>query len=140
MRGKDQHAREQVQAGGVGLGLQLVELLLWLLGQVLDVSLGTLVADEGNVVVSGRAQGVDHALHLVQLVFAREDGGAAQQLRQDAPDRPDVYLFRIVGGVQDHLWRPLPTRDHLLGQHASSVDVRSPCQAQVANLEVAVLV
>lgn len=123
MRSEDKHAREEVQCSRISLGVHLAEFLLGLLRQVLDVALGTLVANEGDVVICGRAQRVDHSLHLVQLVFAWEDRRTSEQLSQDAAYGPHINLLRVVRGVQDHFGGTLPPGDHLLSQHTSAVDV-----------------
>jgi hypothetical protein len=45
-------------------------------------------ADELQVFIRGRAQGLDDELQLMDVVFAREERLPVQQLRQDAAHRP----------------------------------------------------
>jgi len=54
----------------------------------LDVLLGLLTIDEGQVSVRGGAQGLDDQLELVNVVLAREQWLSLQQLCQDAAHRP----------------------------------------------------
>jgi len=54
----------------------------------LDVLLGLLTVDEGQVSVRGGAQGLDDQLELINVVLAREQWLSLQQLCQDATHRP----------------------------------------------------
>ncbi len=58
------------------------------LGKRLDVLLGLLTVDEGQVSIRGGAQGLDDQLELVNVVLAGEQWLPLQQLRQDATHRP----------------------------------------------------
>lgn len=58
------------------------------LGKRLDVLLGLLTVDEGQVSVRGGAQGLDDQLELVNVVLTGEQGLPLQQLCQDAAHRP----------------------------------------------------
>ncbi len=54
----------------------------------LDVLLGLLTVDEGQVSVRGGAQGLDDQLELINVVLAREQWLSLQQFCQDATHRP----------------------------------------------------
>ena len=67
----------------------------------LDVLLGLLTVDEGQVSVRGGAQGLDDQLKLVNVVLAREQWLPLQQFCQDAAHRPakgntHAYLSSLI--------------------------------------------
>jgi len=140
-----EHLAQEVEADGVGVGVEALETLLGAFGQGLDVLDGGLVADVGHVLRGGGAEHGDDALDLVEVVLAGEERGAAEQLGEDAAHGPDVHGLGVLGGVQNDLRRAVPARDHVpfiwkvLGLQLVLLLVAAR-EAQVADLQVAALV
>ncbi len=78
------------------------------LGKRLDVLLGLLTVDEGQVSVRGGAQGLDDQLELINVILAREQRLPLQQLCQDAAHRPVKgnscsYLSSLIHSLNTYL-------------------------------------
>ena len=80
----------------------------------------------------------DNALDLIQEVFAREQRSPAQQLSNNAPDRPDIDGFGVFAGIQDDLRGTIPTCYHILSLLLFFLH-KAPRESKIANLEVAFL-
>lgn len=77
---------------------------------------------------------------MVQIVFARKDGGAAQQFGQNTANGPDVDFLRIMRGVEYDFRGSVPPRYNLFGQDSPTVDVSASRKPKVADFEVTILV
>lgn len=78
------------------------------LGKRLDVLLGLLTVDEGQVSIRGGAQSLDDQLELINVILAREQRLPLQQLCQDATHRPVKgnncsYLSSLIHSFNTYL-------------------------------------
>ena len=69
-----------------------------------------------QVVLGRRAERGDDHLQLLQRVAPREERFAAQQLGEDASDRPDIDGGPVVLVLDEELGRAVPPRRHILGE------------------------
>lgn len=156
-----QHAVQQVQRVGVGLGEQLLEGYLRHEGQVAHVFLCAGGSNACQGLFVGCTQVVQDLIQLVNIIAALEEGSAAKELGKDAADGPDVNCrcgvsgdclggklrvalhtcFGIALEAQHDLRRAVPSRCDVLG-HVACVLLRvnreSTSQTEVTNLEFAV--
>ena len=65
-------------------------------GEVAHEPLSFLRFDEMHVVFGGGAKLVGDELQLVDVIIAREEGFAAETLREDATHRPNVDCRRVL--------------------------------------------
>jgi hypothetical protein len=91
--------------------------------------------DEHEVVLVGGADHADDELELVDVVLARKQRLARQELRKDAPHGPHVDGGRVLLLGEQQLGGPVPPRDHVLRHEA--LLAAGARQAEVADLEVA---
>ena len=131
-----EHRLEQRERHRVGVGVDLLDGDRRLAWQGADVPLRLLRLDALNVVVRGSADHVGDQIELVDVVLAREEGLAAQQLGEDAADRPDVDGLGVLLPREHDLRRAVPSRRHVLGHEARVVLlwVRNARQPKVAHL------
>lgn len=105
--------------------------------------------DEHEVVLVGGADHADDELELVDVVLARKQRLARQELREDAPHGPHVDGGRVLLLGEQQLGGPVPPRDHVLRHEAlfaagarqaevADLEVTAGIQEKVAGLEVAV--
>mmetsp|Transcript_12080 Transcript_12080/g.30515 ORF Transcript_12080/g.30515 Transcript_12080/m.30515 type:complete len:653 (-) Transcript_12080:267-2225(-) len=136
-----QHALQQVQAQRVQHGQRAGQRLRAPLGEVvLEVRELAHVGPRGLV---GGAQHAEDVEDLVDLAVAGEERAAADHLRKDAADGPDVNGRGVVLGAQEDLGRAVPQRDHQL-RHRRRRDAAFvalvlrvlPGQPKVAHLEL----
>lgn len=136
-----EHAVEEVERIGVGVGEQDGEGPLGHEGQVADVLLGAGGADAGKRHLVGRAQDLENLVELVDVVAALEEGARAQQLGQDTADRPDVNGLCVALEAEHDFGRAVPAGGDVFGHVASvllRVDGKATGEAEIANLELAV--
>mmetsp|Transcript_36102 Transcript_36102/g.93777 ORF Transcript_36102/g.93777 Transcript_36102/m.93777 type:complete len:558 (-) Transcript_36102:101-1774(-) len=127
-----QHALQQVQAQRVQHGQRAGQRLRAPLGEVvLEVRELAHVGPRGLV---GGAQHAEDVEDLVDLAVAGEERAAADHLRKDAADGPDVNRRGVVLGAQEDLGRAVPQRDHLVGVRAHG-DAEGAREAKVRQLE-----
>mmetsp|Transcript_78805 Transcript_78805/g.170338 ORF Transcript_78805/g.170338 Transcript_78805/m.170338 type:complete len:351 (-) Transcript_78805:244-1296(-) len=94
-----------------------------------------------EVFLRRRSDDRDDFLDLVKVVLASEDGLAADELTEDAPDRPDVDGLCVLAGKQDHLRRSVPARHDIVCEGRVVLVVpEATGEAEVADFQVAVLV
>lgn len=134
-----QHFAQEIQRDRVGLRIQAGPALLVALGQLPNVLACQIVADECHVLVGRRAEHGNGSLDLVQVVIAREQGRATQQLRKDAANGPHVESVRVVRRVQDDLRGTIPARHNILGERRGRLLVATG-KTKITNLQVAILV
>lgn len=85
-----EHAVEEVEGVGVGIGEEAVERDLGHEGEVADVFLGAGGADAAQSFFVGGAQVVQDLVELVDVVAALEEGAAAEEFGEDTADGPHV--------------------------------------------------
>jgi hypothetical protein len=85
-----QHVVEEVERVGVGVGEERLEAPLGHEGQVADVLLGPGRTDAGQRLLVGRAKDMEDLVELINVVSALEERASTEQLREDAPYRPDI--------------------------------------------------
>ena len=73
---------------------------------------------------------------LIDVILAREEWFAFQHFCKYAPSAPDIHFDIVLLPGQHDLWRPVVPRRNIAG-HLRILDSR---QAEIANLEVAILV
>mmetsp|Transcript_57021 Transcript_57021/g.160956 ORF Transcript_57021/g.160956 Transcript_57021/m.160956 type:complete len:364 (-) Transcript_57021:117-1208(-) len=78
---------------------------------------GAAAGQPGEVLGARGPQDGQDLPDLVQVVLAREDGPAAEQLAEDAPHRPDVDGRRVLRRQEDHLRGAVPARHDVPRQH-----------------------
>lgn len=132
-----QHPLEKIDGQWVRMGVEGGEGDAGGVGEGLDVLTRLGVVDELEIGVVNGAEDVDDELQLVQAVGAGEDGLAAEQLGEDAADRPDVDGRAVVVAAEEKLRGPVPAGDDILG-HQLALAVAGAGQAEVADLELAV--
>lgn len=132
-----QRLHEEVDAAGAdGAEAHLVPVLA--VDGVLagDGEVGQL-GDAGPVVLGGGPDGLAYHLDLVELVVAREEGGAEDELGEDGADGPDVDGAAVVLGAEEQLGGPVPARDDV-GRHVLVGVGEAAGEAKVCELDVAV--
>ena len=78
------------------------------------------------------------------MVFAREDGGASDELREDAPYGPHVDLLVVVLLTEDDFRRAIPPGHDVFGEGVGEFSVAiselfdAPSQSKIANFQVTV--
>lgn len=92
-----EHLVEEVEGVRVGGGEEGGEGLLGHVRQVADVLLGAGGADARERLLVGGAEDVQDLVELVDVVAALEEGAAAEELGEDAADRPDVDWSGVSG-------------------------------------------
>lgn len=88
-----EHAVEEVEGVGVGVGEEAVEGDLGHEGEVADVFLGAGGADAAQGFFVGGAQVVQDLVELVDVVAALEEGAAAEEFSEDTADGPHVNCW-----------------------------------------------
>ena len=73
-----------------------------------------LVLDAGQVSLRGRANDIENAVELVEVVLAGEERAPAQHLGQDAARRPNVNGLGVGLAVEHNLGRTVPARRDIL--------------------------
>ena len=73
--------------------------------------------------------------YLLHGTLGLEEDAPAEQLGEDAADRPDVDGGRVVLGAHQDLGRPVVLRDHLLRHVHRLVRLGNPRQAKVTHLQ-----
>ena len=84
----------------------------------------------------GSTNHVGDQIELMDVILAREESLAAEQLCEDAADRPDVDGLRILLPREHDLGSPIPPRRHVFGHEARVVllGVRHSSEAEVTHL------
>ena len=72
------------------------------------------VGDEAEFPRGWHAQLHDDDGQLIHVVLAGEVRLPSQELSQDAPHCPHINCRRVVVTGEQQLWRPIPSRDHIL--------------------------
>ena len=92
VRVEGEEAREQVERVRVGARVHLAKRHARLVRQAAQVLLRARAADAPERALAGRAEDVQDLVELVDVVAALEDRPSAQQLGENASDRPHVDL------------------------------------------------
>ena len=97
-------------------------------------------SNEIHVLLARRAEDLNDALQLVNVVLAGEDGLPPEELGKDASAAPEVHRHRVVVFREHNLGCAVPARDDVLGEVLRRAVVDAAGEAKVAHLEVAVRV
>lgn len=85
-----QETAEQVECEGVCIGEELLERHWRLVWQRRNILLSTWASDPAQRLIRRRAEVVENLVELVHIVATLEQWAAAQELRKDAANRPQV--------------------------------------------------
>mmetsp|Transcript_68291 Transcript_68291/g.213604 ORF Transcript_68291/g.213604 Transcript_68291/m.213604 type:complete len:378 (+) Transcript_68291:256-1389(+) len=137
-----EHLFDRIDAARGGRGVDRVPGLLRADGGLLDETpRGAARGQPPQVILGGRADDLEDLLDLVEVVLASENRPPADELAEDAPDRPHVDGLCVLRRQEHHLWRAVPAGHDVVRERGVLLVVpEAACQAEVADLEVAVLV
>ena len=114
---ESKHFGKHVQSQWVGFRKECLEVLFRPFRQRFEEFKCLFVGDETDVLVTLSAEHTDDSLDLIEVVFAWENGGSAQQFCEDAADGPDVNRLRVLGSVQNDFGSTVPSSDNVPNHH-----------------------
>mmetsp|Transcript_101244 Transcript_101244/g.226038 ORF Transcript_101244/g.226038 Transcript_101244/m.226038 type:complete len:332 (-) Transcript_101244:178-1173(-) len=137
-----EHLLNGIDARGCDLGVNGSPRLLGRDWRLLDEAPGRASRRQPlEVCLCGSADDHENFLDLVEVVLSGEDGLSADELTEDAPNRPHVDGLRVLGCQEHYLGRAVPPRDDVVGEGGIVLVVsESPGKAEVTDLQVAVFV
>lgn len=90
----------------------------------------------GPLVELGCAADLEYFRQLVQVVLAREQRRAVHDLREDAPDGPDIDRGRVILRTQQNVRRSIPQSHHLMCK-VLNWDAEGASEAEIGQFEQA---